>query len=65
MLVLSRKTGERIRIEPHLEITVLGIQKGRVKLGFTGPPAVSIRRDEMVGSHHRDGARETSDERRA
>ena len=64
MLVLSRKTGERIRIEPDLEITVLGIHRGRVKLGFTGPPEVPIRRDELVGSDDRDCAPEAGDERR-
>ena len=37
MLVLSRKAGERISIGPEIEVTVLGIHKGRVKLGFLGP----------------------------
>jgi carbon storage regulator len=64
MLVLNRKMGERIRIEPDLEITVLGIHKGRVKLGFAGPPEVLIRREELVGSNCQNCACETSDERR-
>ncbi|NQU20345.1 MAG: carbon storage regulator [Candidatus Nealsonbacteria bacterium] len=61
MLVLSRKAGERISIGPEIEVTVLGIHKGRVKLGFSGPPEVPIHREELrqrmepgrlaVGSH--------------
>ena len=47
MLVLSRKAGERISIGPEIEVTVLGIHKGRVKLGFLGPPEVPIHREEL------------------
>ena len=47
MLVLSRKAGERISIGPEIELTVLGIHKGRVKLGFVGPPEVPIHREEV------------------
>ena len=50
MLVLSRKTGERISIGPEIEVTVLGIHKGRVKLGLLGPPEVPIRREELQRS---------------
>ena len=47
MLVLSRKAGERISIGPEIEVTVLGIHNGRVKLGFLGPPEVPIHREEL------------------
>ncbi|MFV1966651.1 MAG: carbon storage regulator [Pirellulaceae bacterium] len=47
MLVLSRKAGERISIGPEIEVTVLGIHKGRVKLGFSSPPEVPIHREEL------------------
>jgi carbon storage regulator len=47
VLVLSRKAGERISIGPEIELTVLGIHKGRVKLGFAGPPEVPIHREEV------------------
>ena len=49
MLVLSRKKGERISIGAGIEVTVLGINKGRVKLGFSAPPEVPIRREELPG----------------
>jgi carbon storage regulator len=47
MLVLSRKRGEQIRIGPSIEVTVLAISKGRVRLGFSGPPEVAIHRQEV------------------
>ena len=48
MLVLSRKEGQRVIIGSEIEVTVLGIQGGRVKLGFSCPDHVSIRREELV-----------------
>ncbi|MHC4399001.1 MAG: carbon storage regulator CsrA [Planctomycetota bacterium] len=47
MLVLSRKEGEQIRIGAGIEVTVLSIRKGRVRLGFSGPPEVRIHRQEL------------------
>ena len=47
MLVLSRKSGERIRISHTVSITVLAIQRGRVKLGLSGPPDVLFQREEL------------------
>ncbi|MBN2292312.1 MAG: carbon storage regulator CsrA [Pirellulales bacterium] len=47
MLVLSRKAGERVSIGPDVQVTVLGIHKGKVKLGFLGPPEVPIHREEI------------------
>ena len=47
MLVLSRKQGEQIRVGPSIEVTVLAIAKGRVRLGFSGPPEVAIHRQEV------------------
>jgi carbon storage regulator len=48
MLVLSRKTGETIRIGDGLELVVLDVHRGRVKLGFAGPRDISIRRGEHI-----------------
>jgi hypothetical protein len=36
MLVLSRKLGEQICIGSRIQVTVLAIQKGRVRLGLGG-----------------------------
>jgi carbon storage regulator CsrA len=47
MLVLTRKNGESIRIGQAVEVRVLGIQGGRVKLGFLAPDGVTIFRKEI------------------
>jgi carbon storage regulator len=47
MLVLTRKSGEQVVIGRDIVVTVLAIQGGRVKLGFTGPSEVPIHREEI------------------
>ena len=47
MLVLSRKTGEQVLIGAGIEVTVLAIQGSRVRLGISGPPEVTIHREEV------------------
>jgi carbon storage regulator len=47
MLVLTRKTGEAIRIAAMVDVTVLEIRGGQVKLGVSGPREVPIYREEV------------------
>ncbi|MDZ5711480.1 carbon storage regulator CsrA [Jeotgalibacillus haloalkalitolerans] len=47
MLVLTRKTGEAIRIGDDIEITVLSVQGDQVKLGIDAPKHVDIHRKEI------------------
>ena len=47
MLVLSRKQSQTIVIGDNIELTVIAVQGGRVKLGITAPRNVSIRRSEL------------------
>jgi carbon storage regulator len=47
MLVLSRKNGESVRIGDVIEVKILAINGNRVKLGFSAPPNVDIRREEL------------------
>ena len=47
MLVLSRKPGQRVLIGQEIEVTVLEVRGGRVKLGFRGPAEVPIHREEL------------------
>jgi len=47
MLVLSRKSGECVRIGSSIEVKVLEITGGRVKLGFSAPLGVAIQRNEL------------------
>ncbi len=44
MLVLNRKIGERIFIEPGIEIAVVAVHGGKVRLGVEAPDEIRIRR---------------------
>ncbi len=48
MLVLSRKTGERIVIDGKITITVVQARHGRVRLGIEAPPGIPVWRTEVV-----------------
>jgi carbon storage regulator len=47
MLVLSRKSGERVLVGEDIELEVLEIEGDRVKLGFIAPRYVPICRAEI------------------
>ena len=48
MLVLRRKIGERIIIDDRIEVTVLRVRGGKVRLGFTAPRSVRVLRQEVL-----------------
>lgn len=48
MLVLSRKLGEKIRIGEDIEITVVDIDRGKIRLGIVAPRDVPILRTELL-----------------
>lgn len=47
-LVLSRKTGERIMIGEEIEVQVVEIGVGRVRLLIRAPKSVSVHREEVA-----------------
>lgn len=47
MLILSRKIDESILIGENIELTIVDIRGGHVKLGFHAPPEISIHRSEV------------------
>lgn len=47
MLVLSRKSGERLVIGPNIIVTVLEVRGNVVKLGCEAPLNVPIHREEV------------------
>jgi carbon storage regulator len=51
MLVLSRKSGESVWVGKTIQVKVLEIQGGKVKLGFVAPPNVPVQRDEIRGTY--------------
>jgi carbon storage regulator len=47
MLVLTRKTGERIRIGDAISIRILEISRGQVKIAIDAPREVAVHREEI------------------
>jgi carbon storage regulator len=48
MLVLSRKLGEKIYISDNICITVVDIDRGKIRLGIEAPRDVPIFRQELL-----------------
>ncbi len=48
MLVLSRKLGEKIYIGDNICITVVDIDRGKIRLGIEAPRDVAIYRQELL-----------------
>ncbi len=47
MLVLTRKSGENIRVGSDVVVTVLSVRSGQVKLGIEAPKGITIHRGEV------------------
>jgi carbon storage regulator len=48
MLVVSRKSGESILIGENIEIYMLEIGEGSVKVGINAPKSIKILRKELI-----------------
>ena len=47
MLILQRKEGESLLIGDEVEVTVLSVEAGRVRLAIQAPRSVTILRSEL------------------
>lgn len=47
MLILSRRIGETLCIGDDIEVTVLEVKGGQVRLGIHAPKDVSVHREEI------------------
>lgn len=47
MLVLTRKENESIIINDNIEVVILGIEDGKVRLGINAPKDLEIHRKEV------------------
>ena len=47
MLILSRKQSESVIIDDDIRITILGVNKGQVRIGLDAPEDVPIWREEI------------------
>ncbi|SKB71540.1 carbon storage regulator, CsrA [Acetoanaerobium noterae] len=48
MLVLKRKAGESIIVADNIEIKIIEVEEGRIKIGIDAPKEVSIIRKEVL-----------------
>lgn len=47
MLILSRRVGETVMIGEDVTVTVLGVQRNQVRIGFDAPKHVAVHREEI------------------
>ena len=47
MLILTRRTNERINIGDVVEVTVLSIKGNQVRIGVEAPPNIAVHREEI------------------
>lgn len=57
MLVLSRKTDEKIRIGDDVEVLVIEIRGDKVRLGITAPRDLPVHREEIYQAIQREGSK--------
>lgn len=48
MLVLSRKVGEKILIGENIVVTLVEIDRGKVRIGIEAPKDVPVYREELL-----------------
>jgi carbon storage regulator CsrA len=48
MLILTRKVDQGIVIQGNILVTVLRVEKDRVKLGISAPNEITVLRDELL-----------------
>jgi len=48
MLILTRKKGEAITIGDNIQIQVLNVKGGQVRIGIDAPRDVSVNREERI-----------------
>lgn len=47
MLILTRKVGESIMIGESVEVKVLGLRAGQIKIGIEAPRDLEVHREEI------------------
>ena len=54
MLILTRKKGEAIAIGDNIQIQVLNVKGGQVRIGIDAPREVRVNREERIESEVND-----------
>lgn len=47
MLILTRKSGEKLMVGDDVEITVLGVKGNQVRVGVSAPKNIAVHREEV------------------
>lgn len=55
MLILTRRTGETIKVGHDIEVTVLGVHGNQVRIGIKAPENVAVHREEVAERIAREG----------
>lgn len=63
MLVLSRKTGERVQIGDDIVVTIVRVGPNSVRLGIEAPRDMSVLRDELQSLNNGSTSQDSSDTR--
>ncbi|MDX2315712.1 MAG: carbon storage regulator CsrA [Gammaproteobacteria bacterium] len=64
MLILTRKVGESIMIGEDVEVKVLGLRAGQVKIGIEAPKDLKVHREEIyerIRAEQEDGRQVVND----
>jgi len=62
MLVLSRKLNQKVYIGPDVCVTIVGIDRGKIRLGISAPKEVVIYREEIMTEEQLEARRRAVDE---
>ena len=54
MLILTRRTGESLRIGDNIEVTVMAVNGSQVRIGIKAPRSVTVDREEIAERKRRD-----------
>ncbi len=63
MLILTRRVGETLKIGDDIEVTVLGLRGGQVRMGINAPKDIAVHREEVLDrdAQHGQGGRNPAD----
>lgn len=64
MLILTRKVGESIMIGEDVEVKVLGLRAGQIKIGIEAPKDLKVHREEIyerIRAEQEDGRQVVND----
>jgi carbon storage regulator len=65
MLILTRKVDQAIVIQGNILVTVLRVERDRVKLGISAPQEITVLREELLardaGANRQEGSANTGE----